>query len=157
MQTLVRAFLVDLSGHLLADFVFQPHRPRRTKTARHPAATLASRLIHYLSAALIASFVLARFPPLATHATGSSSADAVHLLIDLANTPDRSIQRSAAPGLTLAISSFKSPHRRRRRHGLLSLPCRSANRTLLQNSRGLSESVSGRAVVYVGVFFCGDI
>jgi len=54
MQTLVRAFLAIYLAHLLADFVFQPHRLVEQKRRGNPAAYLLHGLIHYLSAALIA-------------------------------------------------------------------------------------------------------
>lgn len=84
MQILFRAFLAIYLAHLLTDFVFQTNRLVEQKRRGKPAAYLLHGLVHYLSAVLIASFVLrGSFLLLRTHLV-ILGLTLVHLLVDLA-------------------------------------------------------------------------
>ena len=84
MQPLVRALLAIYLAHLLADFVFQTGRLVDQKRRGKPAAYLLHGLIHYLSAVIIAGFVLrGSLLSLRTYLV-IAALTLVHLLIDLA-------------------------------------------------------------------------
>src|SRR5260370_7167779 len=84
MQPPLRALLAIYLAHLLTDFVFQTHRLVEQKRRGSAAAYLLHGLIHYLSAVIIAGFVL-RGSSLSLRAHLVIAAlTLVHLLIDLA-------------------------------------------------------------------------
>jgi len=156
MQTLVRAFLAIYLAHLLADFVFQPHRLVEQKRRGNPTAYLLHGLIHYLSAALIAGFVLRGSLLSPRTQLVIVALTLVHLLIDLAKI--RLDRRYPAFGgswayigdqllhlLTVVLAAW-----------LLSPPVPlSELGTLLQNSRAFPNRFLAVPVVYVGVIFGG--
>jgi hypothetical protein len=84
MQIIFRAFLALYLAHLLADYVFQTRRLVEQKRRGKSAAYLLHGLIHYLSAVIIAGFVLrGSLFSLRTHLV-IAALTLVHLLIDLA-------------------------------------------------------------------------
>jgi hypothetical protein len=84
MQTLFRAFLAIYLAHLLTDFVFQTTHLVEQKQRRKLSAYLLHGLIHYLSAVIIAGFVLrGSLFLLRTHLV-IAALTLVHLLIDFA-------------------------------------------------------------------------
>jgi len=84
MQQLLRAFLAIYLAHLLTDFVFQTDRLLEQKRHGKPTAYVVHGVIYYLSAVIIAGFVL-RGSLLSVRAHLVIAAlTLVHLLIDLA-------------------------------------------------------------------------
>jgi len=84
MQQLLRAFLAIYLAHLLTDFVFQTDRLLEQKRHGKPTAYLVHGTIYYLSAVIIAGFVLrGSLLSVRTHLV-IAALTLVHLLIDLA-------------------------------------------------------------------------
>jgi len=84
MQQLLRAFLAIYLAHLLTDFVFQTDRLLEQKRHGKPTAYVVHGVIYYLSAVIIAGFVL-RGSLLSVRAHLVIAAlTLVHLLVDLA-------------------------------------------------------------------------
>ena len=84
MQQLLRAFLAIYLAHLLTDFVFQTDRLLEQKRHGKPTAYLVHGAIYYLSAVIIAGFVLrGSLLSVRTHLV-IAALTLFHLLIDLA-------------------------------------------------------------------------
>jgi len=83
MQQLLRAFLAIYLAHLLTDFVFQTDRLLEQKRHGKPTAYLVHGAIYYLSAVIIAGFVLrGSLLSVRTHLV-IAALTLFHLLIDL--------------------------------------------------------------------------
>jgi hypothetical protein len=84
MQQFLRAFLAIYLAQLLTDFVFQTDRLSEQKRHGKPTAYLVHGVIYYLSAVIIAGFVLrGSLLSVRTHVV-IAALTLVHLLIDLA-------------------------------------------------------------------------
>jgi len=82
MQLFFRALLAVYFGHLLADFVFQPHRLIAQKRRGEISAYGLHGLVHYLSTAVILGFVMrGSLFSVRTHLV-VAALTLVHLLID---------------------------------------------------------------------------
>src|SRR6266852_5689548 len=156
MQLYFRALLAIYLAHLLTDFVFQTHRLVEQKRRGNIVAYALHGLIHYLSAAAIAGFVLrGSLLALRTHLV-IAGLTLVHLLIDLVKI-QLATRYPASDGSMAYVSDQLFHFLTVGFAAWLLLPgvAFSALGALLQNTRAVPNRFLAVPVTYVAVIFGG--